>query len=279
MKYAAVLSIAIAVRLFAGAPPTALEIMQRAAANMDRAQSARALYVYDQNVFVRMKRANGKVAREESRAYVVVPAERGAKRKLVRLDGKVIEGKREIAYSDANFRVKKMDIDGELTDSFAHDLLWSRHGKIDWFPIHKSNLNQYSFTLQGEERYRDYDVYQISYRQIKDDDDGDPGCWTGEALIERSQFEPVLLTSQLDCKVPLAVKTLLGINVHHIGAKITFRRFEDDVWFPVSCGGEMKLRIFFMYSRTIAFSASAANFRKTDVRSSVQFEGETENDQ
>jgi len=55
---------------------------------MDRSQAARALYVYDQNVFVRMKRANGKLAREESRAYVIAPAERGAKRKLVKLEGR-----------------------------------------------------------------------------------------------------------------------------------------------------------------------------------------------
>ena len=30
------------------------------------------------NVFVRLKRANGKVAREESRDYVVAPAAKGA---------------------------------------------------------------------------------------------------------------------------------------------------------------------------------------------------------
>jgi hypothetical protein len=72
------------------------------------------------------------------------------------------------------------------------------------------------------------------------------------------------------------VKTLLGINVHHIGAKITFRRFDNEVWFPVSCGGEMKLRVLFMYARTIAFSAAAGNFHKADVQSSIQFEGETD---
>lgn len=276
MKYAAVLLISLAVQgLAEEPPPTAAEIMRRAAENMDRAQTERALYVYDQNVFVRMKRANGKTAREESREYVVVPGEKGAKRKMVKLEGKVIEGKKEIPYSDPKFRIKKMDIDGEMTDSFAHDLLWARHGKIDWFPIHKKNLDRYAFTLNGTEKYREYDVWRVSYQEIKNDGE-DPACWTGEALIERSVFQPVLLTSSWDCKIPLAVKALLGINVHHIGAKITFRRFDDEVWFPVSCGGEMKFRVLFMYARTVAFSASAGNFRKADVQSSIQFEGEAD---
>jgi hypothetical protein len=276
MKYAAVLLILLAARaLPEEPPPTAAEIMRRAAENMNRAQVERALYVYDQNVFVRMKRANGKTAREESREYVIAPGEKGAKRKLVKLVGKVIEGRKEIPYSDPKFRVKKVDIDGELTDSFAHDLLWARHGKVDWFPIHQKNLDHYSFKLEGTENYREYDVYRVTYQELKDDD-GDSGCWTGEALIERNHFQPVLLTSSWDCKIPMAVKAFLGINVHHIGAKIVFRRFDNEVWFPVSCGGEMKFRVLFMYARTIAFSGSAGNFRKADVQSSIQFEGETD---
>ena len=277
MKYAAVLLILLSVRAPAEQPPLpAAEIMRRTAENMDRAQTERALYVYDQNVFVRMKRANGKTAREENRDYVIVPGEKGAKRKLVKLEGKVVEGRKEIPYSDPKFRTKKIDIDGELTNSFAHDLLWSKDGKIDWFPMHKDKVDHYVFTLDGTEKYHDYDVWRISYRPAKRGWDDDDGCWTGEALIERSEFQPVLITSSWDCKVPLAVKALLGINVQHIGAKITFRRFDNDVWFPVSCGGEMKLRIFFMYARTIAFSASPDHFRKADVDSSIQFENETD---
>jgi hypothetical protein len=131
------------------------------------------------------------------------------------------------------------------------------------------------FTLNGTEKYHDYDIWRINYRPAKPNWEDD-GCWSGEALIERTEFQPVLLTSSWDCRIPLAVKALLGINVQHIGAKIAFRRFNNEVWFPVSCGGEMKLRILFMYARTIAFSAGADHFRKADVNSSIQFEGETD---
>jgi hypothetical protein len=87
----------------------------------------------------------------------------------------------------------------------------------------------------------------------------------------------VLVTSAWTGKVPAAVAIGLGTNVKQIGAKVTYQRFDKDVWFPVSFGGEMKLRVFFLYARTIAFSASNAGFRKTDVHTSVEFEDVTKN--
>jgi hypothetical protein len=120
------------------------------------------------------------------------------------------------------------------------------------------------FRLEGEERYRDYDVYRITFREKEDD-------WEGEALIERNEFQPVLVTSAWTGKVPTAVTIALGTNVKHIGAKITYKRFDKDVWFPVQTGGEMKLRVLFLYARTIAFSATNRDFRKADVQSSIEF--------
>ena len=90
-------------------------------------------------------------------------------------------------------------------------------------------------------------------------------------LIEKNELQPVLVTSAWTGKVPTAVTIALGTNVKQIGAKITYKRFDKDVWFPVECGGEVKLRVLFLYARTIAFSASNAEFRKTDVQSSVEF--------
>ena len=64
---------------------------------------------------------------------------------------------------------------------------------------------------------------------------------------------------------------MLGINLTQLGVKIAYQRFAKDVWFPVTCGGELKLRVLFMYARTIAFSARNSDFRKTDVPTSVEF--------
>lgn len=80
-----------------------------------------------------------------------------------------------------------------------------------------------------------------------------------------------MVTSAWTGKVPTAVTIALGTNVKQIGAKITYKRFDKDVWFPVQTGGEMKLRVLFLYARTIAFSATNRDFRKADVQSSIQY--------
>jgi hypothetical protein len=250
--------------------PDANEIMRRVSENVDRAQAARAAWVYDQDIFVRLKRANGKLAREESRQYTVAPTEKGAQRKLVKVEGKILEGRKEVAYTEAGYRQKDVDIDGALVDTFAREVMWRRNSvgpMVYWFPLESRNLEKYAFEFAGEERYRDYDVYRITFRQ-KDDD------WEGEALIERNEYQPVLVTSAWTGKVPTAVTIGLGTNVKQIGAKITYKRFDKDVWFPVQTGGEMKLRVLFLYARTIAFSATNRDFRKADVQSSIEFGGE-----
>jgi hypothetical protein len=247
--------------------PDAVEIMRRAAENADRGQAAREAWVYDQDIFVRLKRANGKLAREESRQYTVAPTEKGAQRKLVQVEGKILDGKKEIAYNQAGYRTKDADIDGGLVNTFAREVMWRRDsiGGIVYFgPLETKNLEKYVFKLEGEERYRDYDVYRITFREKEDD-------WEGEALIERNEFQPVLVTSAWTGKVPTAVTIALGTNVKYIGAKITYKRFDKDVWFPIQTGGEMKLRVLFLYARTIAFSATNHHFRKADVQSSIEF--------
>ena len=250
-------------------PPSAEEIMSRVAENQERAQANRNAYVYDMNVFVRLKRANGKLAREESRDYVVAPTEKGARRRLVKVDGRILDGRKEITYHEAGYRRKDSDLDGALTASFARDVMWNKSEigpMVEWFPLTASRTSKYSFRLEGEEKYRDYDVYKIGF--IENDDHE---CWRGEALIEKNEFQPVLVTVAWACKIPAAVQVLLGVNVQNIGAKITYQRREKGVWFPVSCGGELKLRVLFLYARTIAFSAKNSSFRKADVQTSISF--------
>ncbi len=253
--------------------PPADAIMRRVAENQTKAQDARKNFVYDMNVFVRLKRANGKLAREESREYVVAPAPKGAKRNLVKVEGKILDGKRETTYSEAGYKTKDMDIDGALTDSFARDVMWSKNDlgpMLDWFPLTTKRLEYYNFTLNGEENYLGHHVYKVAFDGHGEDDD----CWKGEALIEKNEFQPVLITSHWACKLPKAVTILLGISVHDIGAKITYQRFAKDVWFPVTCGGELKLRVLFGYARTIAFSAKNSGFPKADVQTAIEFETE-----
>src|SRR5205807_8466807 len=130
--------------------------------NQERAQAERTAYVYDMNVFVRMKRANGQLAREESREYVVAPTEKGARRKLVKVEGKVKDGKNEISYSQKDFKYKGIDIDGAVTSSFAREVMWKKDENgpmVSWFPLTRERQKNATFRFAGEEHYRDYDVY------------------------------------------------------------------------------------------------------------------------
>lgn len=250
--------------------PDADEIMRRVSENVGRATAARAAWVYDQEIFVRLKRANGKLAREESRQYTVAPTGKGAERELVKVEGKILEGKKEIAYDRAGYRQKDADVDGGLVNTFAREILWRADslGPMAYrFPLDWGNLDKYMFRCEGEERYHDYDVCRVTFREKVDD-------WEGEVLVERNEFQPVLVTSAWAGKVPTAVTITLGTNVKQIGAKTTYQRFDKDVWFPVQAGGEMKLRVLFLYGRTIAFSGTNRDFRKAEVRSSVEFGGE-----
>lgn len=251
--------------------PDAGEIMRRVSENQERARSARTAYVYDMNVFVRLKRGS-KTAREESREYIVAPTAKGAQRKLSGVHGRIFGGGKTFEYREAGYRTKEADIDGAITNSFARTVLWKNGGfgpAMEWFPIAPDALPKYTFRMLGEELYAGYPVYRIHYQQTDDDK-----CWTGEVLVHRTEFQPVLVNSEWACHVPTAARVMLGINVHHVGAKITYERFGDDLWFPVRAGGEMKLRLFFLYARTIGFSAGNTGFRKTDVQTSIGFETE-----
>jgi hypothetical protein len=255
------------------AQPTAEEIMARVAENQDKAEAARTAWVYDMKVFVRLLRPGGKVAQEETRLYTVTPGEKSADRTLVSTNGRILDGKKEILYTEPGFQHKGVDIDADVTRSFANEVMWAR-GKntpmVDWFPLTGSHQRHYEFHFLGEEKYKEYDVYRIGYRSRETDWDDDD-CWQGEALIERNEFQPVLVNSHWECKVPKAVTILLGTNVTQLGAKLTWQRLGPGVWFPASCGGEVKVRALFFYGRTIAFTANNSGFRKTDVQSTVTF--------
>jgi hypothetical protein len=66
---------------------------------------------------------------------------------------------------------------------------------------------------------------------------GGQGDWRGEALIERNEFQPMLVSAEWASKVPLAVAVLLGTSAEQVGAKISYQRFDKDLWSPVTCGG------------------------------------------
>jgi hypothetical protein len=272
--------------LVAGAQ-TAGEIMASVAKNQSRAEAARASYIYQQNVLVRMKRGDGKLAREEDREYIVTPEPGGLKREMTHFAGKYGVNGKEYAVSEPGEHYRDKDIDANvvknLADSFGNDEK-SRDGlNRDLFPLAEDKQHNYVFKLTGTENYRGHEVFRVTFepgkrpkethqKREQQKSENDFVLWAGEALIDKADLTPVLITTHLAKSVPILVKTLLGTNIEQIGFKVSYEKFEDGLWFPVTYGGEFKLRILFAYSRTISLNLENSDFRKANINSTVTYD-------
>ena len=260
-------------------PETAGDIMARVADNQNRAEEIRTAFVYHQDVLVRIKRTNGKLAREEYGEYTVTPTEKGTKRERTLFKGKYVDGGKEVEFHKPGYEHKNVDIDGDLAgsllDSFGGDKK-SRDGiDRDLFPLTSHQQRRYNFRLEGTEEYKGMPVYRITFSpkktpNILDDDDNDES-WKGEVLVHCHEYQPVLVTTTLAAKIPLVVKTVLGTDIKHLGFKVTYQKFDEGVWFPVAYGGEFKVKALFFYSRNIGLSMHNSGFQKAHVDSKVTF--------
>jgi hypothetical protein len=106
---------------------SAEEIMAKVAENQQRAVELRSAYVYRQNVLVRMKRGNGRLAREEVGDYVVTPTPKGFRRTLERFAGKYEKDGKYFEYSKPHYKYKDMDIDGDLASDLAEEVAGERN--------------------------------------------------------------------------------------------------------------------------------------------------------
>jgi hypothetical protein len=264
--------------LFFAAPPaeTADSIMARVAENQDRAQSMRSAYIYHQNVLVRANYTNGKLAHEETVDYTVMPSDHGIKKERTAFLGKYREHGKVVEYHEPGQHSDHIhvQIDGDLCDSLSEDFANNKETKDgiekDLFPLTAAEQKHYSFRLDGTEEYRGIQVYRVLF-EPKKDDDGNEDPWEGEALIDRKEFQPVLVTTHLSFKMPMAVRVVLGTNIEHVGFKVTYKKFDENIWFPVTYGGEFKVRALFFWARRVGISMQNSDFHRADVTSKVDF--------
>jgi hypothetical protein len=224
-----------------------------------------------------------KLVREERLNYTVTPSQGGAHKELIRCEGKYESHGNFIPYTQPGYHYKDLDLDGEFMTEFGESTseAKTRDGIAhDYFPLTAGEQAKYNFHLEGIETARGRTVYRVRFEPKPrnghhldvggggDDDDAD---WRGVALIDAVEYQPVRVTTDLAAKVPLAVKVLLGTDIKGLGFSISYERFEDGVWFPVSFGGEFQIRGLFLYQRTISVSLVNRNFRHADVNSTVAF--------
>jgi hypothetical protein len=165
--------------------------------------------------------------------------------------------------ADGGVTVSWDEIGGHSADGIPYDL----------FPLTAREQRKYSYQMEGSETYHGRQVYRIGFRPNRQrDEDGDEGCWKGETLVDAMEFQPVLVTTDLTAKVPMAVRILLGTNVRGVGFTVSYQRMPDGIWFPTGFGGEFELHALFFYKRTVSVNVKNSDFRRADVVSSLAFE-------
>jgi hypothetical protein len=251
--------------------PAAAEIMARVAENQDRAVEQRKEFVYHQTARVRLLKTNGKLVWDETREYNVTPTPAGTESQLVRTYG---ERRKDRDYKsfDLPGELDHEGLDPELVDSF-HDELTAKDSNRDglshnFFPLTSAEQKYYRFTLDGEESYRRRQVYRVRFEP---EPDSDERVWKGEVLVDKEEFQPVFVATKLALKIPAAIRVLFGINIRQIGFSVSYDRFGENVWFPVSYGGEFSLKLFHFYKRTVIVSMVNQNFRRATVASDIHF--------
>ncbi|HYL72638.1 MAG TPA: hypothetical protein VEU96_00450 [Bryobacteraceae bacterium] len=267
--------------LFAQAAPavTAEAIMARVADNQDRAQEMRTAFVYHQSAMIRLNRTNGKLAREEYSEFTVTPTPKGVNKERTLFRGKYLDHGKEVAFDEPGFEHKGVDVDADLACSLLESLTndeKSRDGiESNLFPLRSKQQKKYDFRLEGSEDYRGVPVYRITFlpKKVSFDDDHDADIWGGEVLVDRVDYQPVLITTHQVAKVPMLVKTLLGTNVQQLGFKVTYKKFDEGLWFPVTYGGEFRFRGLFFYARRVGISLQNSGFQRAVVESKISFAG------
>ena len=221
-----------------------------------------------------MHRGNRKLAREEQSEFTVSPTPEGTNKTRTYFLGKYARKGKMHEYHSPNYTYKDLDIDGELISDFTEDVTNDKSSRdgigSDLFPLTSQQQNQYTFRLEETEEYKGRQVYRINFQPLKKKwQNGIP--WKGEVLVDMHEFQPVLITTRLAKGVPIWARMFLGTNIKHLGFKLEYKEFDEGLWFPVSYGGEFKVRGLFFYKRNISISLLNSGFKHAQVSSAITY--------
>jgi hypothetical protein len=147
-----------------------------------------------------------------------------------------------------------------LTNNKSKDGLGAR-----LFPLTTKSQAGYQYQLVGREQKNGRNVFHIRFAPK----DKDEYTWKGEAYIDATEFQPVVISTAMARKVPFVARTLLGTNLPGLGFTVVYAPQADGVWFPTTFGTEFKLHVLFFLNRAILISAQNRNFEKTHVSSHI----------
>jgi hypothetical protein len=249
-------------------------IMARVAANQDRSEALRKQYVYRQHIHILTHKSRGRVLREETADYEVLPTPDGTQKELKRLTGRYwSKGRYETFQGEP---VPGTDsLDGGLIQGFREDLLneKTKDGLAkDLFPLTSEEQKDYEFTYLGQEMHEGRSVYHIGFRPK----DNNEITWAGEAYIDAAEFQPVRVFTKLSRRIPFMVRTMLGTDVPGVGFNVVYKRQEDGVWFPATFGTEFRIHALFFINRQVSIALENSRFEHTHVESRMKVVGPAE---
>jgi hypothetical protein len=250
---------------------TADAIMARVAVNQDRSEQLRKQYVYRQHTHILTHKPKGRVLREETADYDVVPTPDGTQKDLKLLFGRYWDKGTYRTFQGEP--VPEADsLDGSLIHDFREDLSneKTKDGLAkDLFPLTSDEQKDYEFKLLGQEIEQGRNVYHIAFRPK----DKDEITWAGEAYIDGAEFQPVRVFTRLSRRIPFGVRTFLGTDLPGIGFNVVYKRQEDGVWFPETFGTEFRLHVLFFINREVTVSLQNSGFQHTHVESKMKVVG------
>jgi hypothetical protein len=290
--------------------PTAEAIMARVAANQDRSELERTHYIYVQHGHTISRK--GKTIRcEETTDYRITPTKEGSAQTLLALDGRLLRKGKYIHYTslepDKSETSDKKDpqdktpakqdadehpslravaaaeddddtMDRDLVENMRKNLTAGKSKDgigADLFPLTSKTQADYQFRMLGRELKNGRDCFHVAFAPKDKNDYG----WKGDAWIDTTAYEPVVIRTAMAKNIPLAVRMLLGTSVPGLGFTIIYTpqtsdnkeepAKPDNVWFPVSFGTEFKLNVLFFIHRTIVLDVQNRDFEKTHVSSTI----------
>jgi hypothetical protein len=252
-------------------PLTADQIMARVAENQDRSEALRKQYVYKQHIKIVSRKPGGKLLREETADYDVLPMPDKTEKQLKQLTGRYRhKGKYEDFQGEP--APEGDSLDGNLIKGFRDDLVndKTKDGLAkDLFPLTSEEQKAYDFKLLGQETENGRNVYHIKFWPK----DKDEITWAGEAYIDAAELEPVRVFTKLSRRFPFFVRTLLGTDLPGIGFNVVYQRQPDGVWFPATFGTEFRIRAIFFINRDVSIGLENSAFEHTHVESRMKVVG------
>jgi hypothetical protein len=225
-------------------------IMVRLAANQDRSQALRKEYICKEHIHIVTHKPGGKLMREETADYEIVPSGTASQTQLKLLKGRYWHnGKYEDFNGESIPDANSWDADyiSDVRRCLTQDSRCTIATHL--FPLTTAEQNKYDYRLIGQEVVRGRDAYRIAFVPKTENWLN----WAGEAFIDTSDFQPIRVFTKLSRPVPFFVRSL-GSNVSGFGYELDYKRQEDGSWFPTSYGSEYELHLLFHIHRTVAVS-------------------------